>query len=439
MPGYFILTLMKTLFLALYMSLAPLPGIKQQSAFDQFTDKFVSGYQALHIPDLEMGYVDGLKKVKSPAEVEQQIQFFQSIKNGLKVFDAAKLNTTQKQDYELITFETNQNLERLALEKQWAANRPKEISDAGIIHVPNGKAWYTYLLKKWLAADVTPDQLYQFGLAELKRVQQHIEDIRKKTGLSEEAFYKHLNDPDFFIQDPKAVQDSFEHVKTVIYANLHRVFNDHKIPPLKIAKGANERLAQTPGYYDGNAFYYNLFDKPYNRRQFNWLFIHEGVPGHHYQSSINNAAPKSKVQQLFFYIGLAEGWAAYTEELGKDIGVYQTPYAELGKWEWDIVRSVRVPMDIGLNYYGWTDEQALAFWKQNIKNQDEIALREIARVKRWPAQCITYKYGAGQIMQWKRELQQKQGSKFDIKNFHDRVLDHGSLPMFMVKENVMRN
>jgi uncharacterized protein (DUF885 family) len=95
-------------------------------------------------------------------------------------------------------------------------------------------------------------------------------------------------------------------------------------------------------------------------------------------------------------------------------------------------------MDIGLNYYGWTDAQALAFWKQHIKNQDDIALREIARVKRWPAQAITYKYGAGQILEWQQTLQKKQGSKFDIKGFHDRILNHGSLPIFMVKENVFR-
>jgi len=143
------------------------------------------------------------------------------------------------------------------------------------------------------------------------------------------------------------------------------------------------------------------------------------------------------VQQLFYYLGLEEGWGAYCEELGKDLGVYKTPYDELGKWEWDLVRSVRVPMDIGLNYYGWTDEQALAFWKKNIKNQDDIALREIARVKRWPAQCITYKYGAAQIMQWRQAIQKREGTKFNIRNFHDRILNLGSLPVFMVKERVL--
>jgi uncharacterized protein (DUF885 family) len=198
-------------------------------------------------------------------------------------------------------------------------------------------------------------------------------------------------------------------------------------------------MAQTPGYYNNKAFYYNLFGKPYNKRQVDWLFLHEAVPGHHYKSSINSDVKQSAVQQLFYFLGLEEGWGAYVEELGKDVGVYKTPYDEFGKWEWDIVRSVRVPMDIGLNYYGWTDEQALAFWKKNIKNQDDIAMREIARVKRWPAQCITYKYGAGQIMQWKQILQKREGVKFNFKTFHDRILNLGSLPVFMVGESVLKD
>jgi len=217
------------------------------------------------------------------------------------------------------------------------------------------------------------------------------------------------------------------------------LFSAQNIPPLTIEKGKDENLVQTPGYYDNNTFYYNLFDKPYNERQVDWLFIHEAVPGHHYQISINNSIKTSAVQQLFFYIGFAEGWAAYTEELGKQLGVYKTPYDELGKWEWDIVRSVRVPLDVGINYYGWSEGQALAFWKKNIRNQDDIAMREIARVKRWPAQVVTYKYGALQIMQWKEMLKKQQGAKFNIKEFHDKILMHGSLPIFMVKENVMGN
>ncbi|MFI5162547.1 MAG: DUF885 domain-containing protein [Sphingobacteriales bacterium] len=429
---------MKTLYLSLCLLYLSFSASPQQKSFARFSTGFVSGYQALHLPDLELSYVSGLEHIGSAESVQKQVIFFKSVNTKLAAFDPAKLSAPQKTDYELIKYETGLNLERLALEQEWLKNKPAKIPAGGIITVPNGKAWYAYLLKRWVADNITPDQIYQFGLGEVKRVQGHIEDIRKRTGLSEDEFYAHLKDSSFFTSDPKEVHHAFEHTKRVIYGNLHRVFNDTIIPPLKIIRGESKQLAQTPGYYDDNTFYYNLFDKPYCKRQYDWLFIHEAVPGHHYQSSIAAATKVSPVQQLFFYMGFAEGWGAYAEELGKQLGVYQTPYDELGKWEWDIVRSVRVPLDVGLNYYGWTDQQALAFWKKNIRGQDDIAMREIARIRRWPAQVVTYKYGALQIMHWKEELQNKQGRSFDIRNFHDRVLNHGNLPLFLVKENVSK-
>jgi len=411
----------------------------QQKNFDQFSVDFVTGYQSLHLPDLELSYYNGLRHIQSEDSVQRQVTFFNSVKSQLLTYKESELTPSQKTDYKLIRYETDLNLERVTLEQQWLRNRQAQIPADGIITVPNGKAWYAYLLKRWVGNDVTPDQIYQFGLGEVKRVQGHIEAVRKETGLGEDEFYKHLNDSSFFTSDPKEVQRSFEHTKAVVFSNLHKLFSDTVVPALKIMRGETKQLAQTPGYYNNNTFYYNLFDKPYNKRQYDWLFIHESVPGHHYQSCIAAKRKVSGVQQLFFYYGFAEGWGAYAEELGKPLGAYKTPYDELGKWEWDIVRSVRVPLDVGLNYYGWTDKQALDFWKKNIRGQDNIAMREIARIHRWPAQVVTYKYGALQIMQWREELKKKQGAKFNIKNFHDRVLDHGTLPLFMIKENVFKN
>ena len=428
---------MKVKLICLSVCLFLLTGFKRPETFDQFTAEFVKRYTALKIPPLDLSYVTMLKQIKPADQIQKQLAFFEWAKAEQKKYAIAGLSEIQKQDCELIVYETDLNLERLNLEKQWTAGKPTVISDKGLYSIPNGKAWYKYFLKKWLSANVTPDEIYQFGLTEIKRVQGNIEAIQKQSGLTEDAFYKHLNDKEFFINDPKEVMKSFGHTKAIVYSNLHNDFTEHPIPALKIKEGANQAMAQVPGYYDDNVFYYNQFNKPYNKRQVDWLFIHEAVPGHHYKSSINASLKQSKVQQLFYYLGLEEGWGAYCEELGKDLGVYKTPYDELGKWEWDIVRSVRVPMDIGLNYYCWTDEQALAFWKKNIKNQDDIALREIARVKRWPAQCITYKYGAGQIMQWKQEIKNKEGNKFNIRDFHDRILNLGSLPVFMVKERVL--
>ena len=427
---------MKTFIATISLCILSLFQINKQQNFDAFCSRFVSGYKVLNLPELDLSYVTGLERIGSADSLQKQLEFFKSVQAELAGYKPGELSASQKTDYALIAYETKLNLEHLALEQDWLKHKPAQIPTGGIITIPNGKAWYAYLLKRWVDADVTPDQIYQFGLTEVTRVQKHIEAVRAQTGLSEDVFYNHLNDSSFFEKDPIKVQQAFEHTKAIVYANLPRLFNNFNIPPLKIEKGAAKQLAQTPGYYNDNTFYYNLFDKPYNKRQFDWLFIHEAVPGHHYQLSIVAQTKTSEVQKLFFYAGLAEGWAAYTEELGKQLGVYQTPYDEMGKWEWDIVRSVRVPLDVGLNYYGWTDAQALAFWKKNIRNQDDIALREIARMRRWPAQVVTYKYGALQLLHWKEELQKKQGKNFNIRDFHSRVLDHGSLPIFLVKKNV---
>jgi uncharacterized protein (DUF885 family) len=409
----------------------------QQTDFTQFSDRFVTGYQSLHIPDLKLSYVSGFKDVKSADSVNIQTEFFKAIKTRLSAYQINALTAEQQQDYLQISYEADLNLQRLTLEKQWLANKPDSISAKGIYTVPNGKRWYIYLLKRWLTDDVTPDQIYQFGLDEVKKVKARIEEVRQQTGLSEDTFYDHLNDPVFFTNDANVVQHLFENTKDTIYRNLGRVFNQHALPALTIKRGEAAQLAQTPGYYDNNTFFYNLFDKPYNIRQVDWLFIHEAVPGHHYQNSVDTAEKHSKVEQQFYYLSYAEGWACYTEGLGKQLGLYKTPYAQLGEWEWDIVRAVRIPMDIGLNYYGWTDAQALAFWKTNIRGQDDIAMREIARVKRWPVQAITYNYGAEQIKAMKEELQKRQGAKFDIKAFHDRVLYAGVLPWFLVRRDVL--
>jgi len=326
--------------LLFFLSLINIHQPKKADDFNAFSHKFVTGYKALHIPDLSLGYMQNIQSAKSLADVNTQTDFFTTIQHDLAGFKPVQLSPNQKQDYELIGYETGLNLERLKLEKEWLTSPNHKLTDEGLYKQENGKLWYTYFLKKWLSANVTPDEVYQFGLKEVDRVKGHIEAVRKETGLSEDAFYKHLNDPSFFISDPKVVQQSFVDLKKVIYANMGNVFTVRDIPPLAIEKGTEANLAQTPGYYNNNTFYYNLFDKPYNKRQVDWLFIHEAVPGHHYQSTLDNSSRTSEVQQLFYYLGFAEGWGAYAEELGKQLGVYKTPYDELGKWEWDIVRLI---------------------------------------------------------------------------------------------------
>lgn len=410
-----------------------------QANFKGFSNTFVSGYKSLNLPQLELSYVDQLNHITTAAAVQKQFEFFNGVRQALSKFDANKLPAGQKLDYQLIKYETDLNLTRMGLELKWIAKRAAMVPTDGIYNIPNGKEWYRYLVKRWVDDDITPDAVYKFGLSEVELASQQIDAIRKETGLSEMEFQKHLNDSSFYITDPKQIQQAFEQDRKLVMQSLSKLFSNTNIPQVQIQKGKSERLAQTPGYYDDNVFYYNSSNNHVNKRQVDWLFLHEAVPGHHYQSSVLAQAKVSNVQQLFYYMGFAEGWGAYAEEYGSALGLYKTPYDRLGKWEWGIVRSIRLPIDVGVNYYGWTNEQALTFWKKYIKGQDDIAMREIQRVRRWPAQVITYKYGAAKLMEWKAQLIKRQGDRFDIKDFHNRVLSHGSLPFFMLRENVFKD
>ena len=172
---------MKVFFIVVSSLIISFSAVNAQQKFDEFSKNFVNGYQSLHIPDLELSYVSGLQHIGSAESIQKQTDFFKSIQSQLASYKAGDLNPSQRLDYDLITYETSLNLERLALEQQWLKDRPAKISTDGIITIPNGKAWYAYLLKRWVNDEVTPDQIYQFGLGEVKRVKGHIEAVRKQT------------------------------------------------------------------------------------------------------------------------------------------------------------------------------------------------------------------------------------------------------------------
>src|ERR1700761_5231888 len=137
---------------------------QQPVSFDTFCTRFVNDYKKLGINDLQLGYVQNLQSIQDGAGVQRQFDFFGNIQQEIKHYDAKKLNDLQRQDYELIVYETNINLERLQLEKKWLALPKRNITDSGIYHQPDGRLWYAYFLKKWLGDEVTPKQIYQFGL-----------------------------------------------------------------------------------------------------------------------------------------------------------------------------------------------------------------------------------------------------------------------------------
>lgn len=415
------------------------PPKNNNPTFSKLTKIFVKGFQELHIPPLTLSYVANMEAILSKEEVLKQQVFFADIKAQLETnINRTVLNEQEQIDYDLMQYYIAIHEERIYLELQQIKKQVEYISDKGIFNTFNGKHWYTHYLKRWLNDQVTPEQLFAYGKKEVQRVSGKIEAIQTQLGYKNNptGFIEHLNKDSFFYNDSVQVQAAFMAVQERTLKNFGQYFPQAEIiPPATIKKGTNPAFGIVPAFYRSaeSTFYYNIFDKPFNKRQIDWIYIHEGIPGHHYQITLEQILPRSEIQQLERYPSYLEGWAAYVEELGVNWGLYQTPEDFLGKWEWDIVRSVRVVLDVGINYYGWGDDKALAYWKEHIKNQDDIAEREINRIKRWPAQVITYKYGAQQILDWKAERKASLGNNFKEIDFHQEILGRGSLPISVLK------
>lgn len=393
---------------------------------------YAAGYDTLAIPALGISYQNNLKGMALPDTLDRQEAFFQSYQKELAKIDATNLPKDLLRDYELLAFEISLQLERIQLERAHQTtykNRP--ISEEGIYFVPNGKAWYRYFLKRWLMADVDPEGMIEFGMKEIQSVQRDIQKLQRDLGFRQDtlAFYEHLNEPLFKEKSKRKIQRLFEARQEIVKKNLSVCFKNTEVSSPNIARGDNPELSQVPAYYRSatTTFYYNISEEPFNKRLVDLLYLHEAIPGHHYQIQIQKLYEDS-VPIFFQYLPQSvyrEGWAAYVEELGEEMGLYRTLYDLMGKHEWNLVRSVRVVLDVGLNYQGWSDEKALAFWKTNINNQEDIAMREINRMRRWPVQVITYKYGAARILEKRRAAKLKGG--FDLKDFHQEILSRGAV------------
>ena len=416
------------------------PSANQQSDWKSIRSTFEEDFKKLKLSPFELGYVQNIEHIQNKDSLLIQEKYFQSIQKSLKKIALKSLLKDEKLDYAIIQYETALNLERIGLEKKWTELDIDSVSKNGLSTVPYGKEWYTYFLKRWVDIDVSPDEMFNFGLKEIERVESSMKIVQEKSGLDSLAFQNHIEHPSFYYNNVEDVQKAFETTKQRVDKNLENYFPFlERIPDVTIARGTNKKLAQTPGFYKfkENTFYYNYFDIPFNKRQISWIYIHEAMPGHHYQLSLEKGLPRSNIKKMFSYRGFGEGYASYVEEIGYEINAYQNIYDELGKWEWDIIRSVRVSLDVGLNYYNWSDERAMLFWQQHISGKDDIAQREIARMKRWPAQVITYKYGADKILKWKEIFKSKED--FNLKEFHKTILKNGSLPFSILEKRLDLN
>ncbi len=329
---------------------------------------------------------------------------------------------------------------------------PKCRTTSGISDFPDGKEWYNYLIKQWTTTSMTADEIFDLGQSEVKRLREEMEKIKDDAGFKGDlkSFFTYLNkDKKFFpFHTPKEVLHSFENIHATMQPQLDKLFD--KIPKTKFEIRQTEKFREASAsaeYNQGTAdgtrpgvFYVPVPDaKTFNTFGMEDLFLHEAIPGHHYQISLqqeNDLLPKFR--RFIWYGAYGEGWALYTESLGKELGLYNDAYQYFGALSEEMHRAIRLVVDVGMHVKGWTREQAIQFSLDNEGESKESITSEIERYMAIPGQALSYKIGQLKIRELRARAEKELGAKFNIGKFHDAVLDSGCLPLAVLEAKINR-
>ena len=415
--------------------------IKDAQAFDALASEFSKAYTQLELPDLELSFITNLENLGSAEALSHQQSVFTDLQSQLTRIDQQALDVCRKIDYSIMSDEIELGLRRADLGLRFVEQEVDLSAVKSINELAMGEAWYGYFLDRWNSARLEPDALYQFGEAQLKRSVARYDAIQAQLGFSgdDEGFAKHLANYSQTLHDGEAILALFRQKQARVWARMYQLFpQSYGVFPARIKLSELGEDFPVEGYYEPTeeTFYFNLLKKGYEERQTDWLYLHEGSPGHHFQIRAERVGKRCETQLPSMYSpAYSEGWAAYTENLGEALGLYTTPEAKLAGIEWDMVRSVRVVLDVALNQYGWSDQQALDYWHAHVRGQKHLAQREIDRMRRWPAQVITYKYGANVFETVKAQyLKTAENQEAAVKAFHDAAIAYGAMPLRTFEE-----
>lgn len=328
---------------------------------------------------------------------------------------------------------------------------PKARTTSGLLDNDKGKKEYELWLKYYTTTNITAEQIFKLGLREVARIRKEMETVKTQVGFKADlkSFFEYVKtDPKFFpFKTEEEVLDRFRSFLTKMSPQLNMLFN--LIPKAKFEVRATEkfRAAGANAEYtrpsrDGKrpGIFYEVIRDPaqYNYFSMEDLFIHEAIPGHHYQVAIQQEADIPEFRKAYATSAFGEGWALYAESLGNELGMYTDPYQYLGRLNGEIERAVRLVVDAGIHYKGWSREKAIAYV---LENQPVSAVEAEQRIERYmvtAGQAVSYKIGELKIIELREKAKKKLGNKFDIKEFHDEVLKDGCLPLIILETKINR-
>jgi uncharacterized protein (DUF885 family) len=327
----------------------------------------------------------------------------------------------------------------------------------GIWSQPGGDEYYKLKIRTFTTTDYSPEKIHQMGLSEVKRISSRMREILTSLGYDENKSVGELmnelnEDPDFLYADTPDRKEIVLKDYTDMVNEAIRVMTDyfHTMPKSEVVvKAVPEYSEQNAagGYYQSPAldgsrpgvFYANLYDiKQTPTYSMRTLAYHEATPGHHHQIAHSLENEELTLYRRFGYYtsAFAEGWALYSEILALEAGLAENPYDELGILQSELFRANRLVVDTGMHYKRWTREEAMDYMKSVTGMSDTEVRVEIERYIVWPGQALSYKVGMIKILELRERAMKELGDKFNIKDFHSAVLDHGNPPLFIVEEMV---
>lgn len=321
---------------------------------------------------------------------------------------------------------------------------------SGISAIPNGKEYYQHAIKNYTTTNMTADEIHTLGLSEVARILAEMEKVKTQVGFKGELkdFFNFVRENKELMpySEPQQIINNFNAIHDKMKPQLEKLFGNKPKTPFVVKQTEKFREASAsaeynPGSLDGTrpgVFYTPIPDATkYNVFSDEALFLHEAIPGHHYQISLtqeNQDLPDFR--KTLWYSAYGEGWALYTENLGKELGLYTDPYQYFGMLGMEMHRAIRLVVDTGMHAKGWSREKAIQYSLDNEAESEASIISEIERYMANPGQALSYKIGQLKIRELRSKAKKELGEKFDIREFHNQVLETGCIPLALLEAKI---
>lgn len=324
-------------------------------------------------------------------------------------------------------------------------------AEVGISAQPGGAEYYQFRIRQMTTTDLGAQEIHDIGLAEVARIRAEMEAVTAEAGFeTREAYIEHLRtDPRYYAETPEELMAAvalqakeLDGLMPTMFAVLPRLPYGIRAIPDEIAEGTTTAYYNPGSPESGIAGTYYVNTSLLDQRPL-WeipaLSAHEGVPGHHHQIALQQEIEMHPLRQnLAFFTAFIEGWGLYSERIGIEMGIYDTPAENMGRLSYEMWRACRLVVDTGIHALGWSKEQAIAFMRENTALTEANIEAEVNRYISWPGQALAYKLGELRIRELRARAEAALGENFDVRQFHDTVLGQGSVPLDVLEGQIDR-